>query len=168
MGQSIHTVVALESLWSHLLLFLLPWPWPPLSTPLLAMPGMVDMVVMLGMLGMVDMLGITDMLPVILLELLAPLDMLLSPLVLLLPQLLVSMLGLMIQLSHIPVPIHLLNLMSMLRSQLSLMLMSRSHLSLMLMSGSLQNLTLMSRFQLRYIHIEPVAAYAAAPAYAGY
>merc|ERR1712123_156129 len=78
---------------------------------------------------MVDMLGITDMLPVILLELLAPLDMLLSPLVLLLPQLLVSMLGLMIQLSHIPVPIPLLNLMFMLRSQLSLMLMSRFQLS---------------------------------------
>merc|ERR1712123_304126 len=78
---------------------------------------------------MVDMLGITDMLPVILLELLAPLDMLLSPLVLLLPPLLVSMLGLMIQLSHIPVPIPLLSLMSMLRSQLSLMLMSRFQLS---------------------------------------
>merc|ERR1712106_1167734 len=141
MGQSIHTVVALESLWSHLLLFLLSWPWPPLSTPLLAMAGMVDMVVMLGMLGMVDMvgmLGITDMLPVILLELLAPLDMLLSPLVLLLPQLLVSMLGLMIQLSHIPVPIPLLNHMSMLRSQLSLMLMSRSP----------QNLTFTRRSQL--------------------
>merc|ERR1711892_1255322 len=93
---------------------------------------------MLGMLGMVDMLGITDMLLVILLELLAPLDMLLSPLVLLLPQLLVSMLGLTIQLSHIPVPIPLLNLKSMLRSQLSLMLMFRSP----------QNLTFTRRSQL--------------------
>merc|ERR1719483_963262 len=40
----------------------------------------------------------------------------------------------MTQLSHIPVPIPLLNLMSMLRSQLSLMSMLRSLLSLMLMS----------------------------------